>query len=239
MPRIRAKSRRTPKIVSKPATKPAPIAEPVAEAPVASSPSFDAYVLIDRSSSMGSKWDETLGSINTYVRDLHSAGVDGGITVALFDEHAGFRFDVIRTGQIRNWHNLSNYDGRPRGMTPLNDAIIKLVELSEKTRPERAAIVICTDGYENASRATRDQAKQALDRCRARGWEVLFLGADFDAIPQAISYGATLDKALNLSGGFYSAGTRSLASSTANYGICGQSISFNDADRAAAQGRSN
>jgi hypothetical protein len=47
-----------------------------------------------------------------------------------------------------------------------------------------------TDGLENASREfTHATAKALLDVCRAKNWQVIFLGADFDNAAQAASYG--------------------------------------------------
>jgi hypothetical protein len=75
-------------------------------------------------------------------------------------------------------------------MTPLLDAIVRTIALAEADNPDKAVIVIMTDGHENASReVTRDGVKVALDRVRARGWEVVFLGANFDNISDASSVG--------------------------------------------------
>jgi hypothetical protein len=76
-------------------------------------------------------------------------------------------------------------------MTPLNDAVGKLVNMARAANANKTAIVIMTDGHENASRElTTPQAKALLDECRAKGWQVVFLGADFDNAAQGASYGA-------------------------------------------------
>jgi hypothetical protein len=47
-----------------------------------------------------------------------------------------------------------------------------------------------TDGYDNSSKMTLEEANALLDECRARGWEVIFLGVGHDNTELAQSYGA-------------------------------------------------
>jgi hypothetical protein len=64
--------------------------------------------------------------------------------------------------------------------TPLFDAINMMGRELQALNPPRCSIVIITDGDENGSRhTTADQARAILDWCRAQGWQVTFLGADF------------------------------------------------------------
>src|SRR6202044_3378735 len=82
-------------------------------------------------------------------------------------------------------------DAEPRGMTPLNDAVGKIVALADAGNYDKVVIIIMTDEHENASRElTVQQAKSLLDKCRAKNWQVIFLGANFDNAHQATSYGA-------------------------------------------------
>jgi len=149
------------------------------------------FILLDRSGSMQDKWVESLSSINAYVKKLADDNVDTGVTLAVFDYHEGFKFDVIRDRIIpKTWHTVTDKDATPRGMTPLNDATGRIVSLAEAGNYDKVAIIIMTDGLENHSREmTVDQAKAALDRCRAKNWQVIFLGANFDNAKQAASYG--------------------------------------------------
>lgn len=234
MPRIKATiPRRSPK---QKAPKEAPrVRETAPDLPA----SIDVFVLVDRSGSMANKWTEALSSINAYVQGLKNANVEGGVTVALFDEHAGFRFDVIRNTSIRSYTDISTWEAYPRGGTPLYDAIGKIIELASKTRPQRAAIVIWTDGQENASRhSSRESTRNLLNTVREfSGWQVLFLGADFDAIPQADWLGIAQQNVLNMSAGHYGASTSSLIGSTQSYATRGVNMAFSDSDKLRAQGR--
>jgi len=100
------------------------------------------------------------------------------VTLALFDHHDGLKFDLLRRGvRAGGWTRVTEAEASPRGMTPPFDSIARIVSLAESDAPERGVIVIMTDGAENASReVTKQGARAALDRARARGWEVVFPG---------------------------------------------------------------
>jgi hypothetical protein len=198
------------------------------------------YVLLDRTGSMGGIWDEALGSVNAYV-DALSKPEDGSapdagekITLAVFDHHSVLHFDVIRNGvALADWKKVTNADATPRGMTPLFDAIARTVALAEADNPARAVIVVMTDGAENASKeVTKDGAKAALDRARARGWEVVFLGADFAKFDDADSVGVLRSKSMAMAPGAFETSMRSLASKSRKYYEHAESVDFNEADRA-------
>jgi hypothetical protein len=155
------------------------------------------FILLDRSSSMSSQWGEALAAVNRYVQKLAEDNVDTGVTLATFDLDCGkFAFNVIRDRIIpRTWHKVTDKDATPRGSTPLNDAIGEIVALANKGIPgsgqqyEKVAIIIMTDGEENASRELSGAAaKNLLEQCRQKGWHVVFLGANYDNMAQAQSY---------------------------------------------------
>lgn len=189
------------------------------------------FILLDRSGSMGgSLWTEALGAVNGYVKKLAEDGVDTGVTLAVFD---GTSFDVIRDRIIPStWHPVTNADAEPRGSTPLNDAVGKIVALADKGNYDKVAIIIMTDGHENASRElTVQQAKGLLDKCRAKNWQVIFLGANFDNASQAMSYGNLAAATVSMAPGNMRATMSSLSASRASYGVSGQSMSFTDEEK--------
>lgn len=155
------------------------------------------FVLLDRSGSMSDKWQETLSSINAYVKKLAEENVDTGVTLATFDLHEGFKYEVIRDRITpKTWQPVTETDAAPRGYTPLNDAIGKLVAQAKAgfngVQYDKVAIIIMTDGLENAStELSVAQAKALLEECRTKGWQVIFLGANYDNVAQAKSYGAS------------------------------------------------
>ena len=160
------------------------------------------FILLDRSGSMGgTMWTEALGAINGYVKKLADDNIDTGVTLAVFDSNEPFK--IIRDRITpKTWRPVTNDDAMPRGGTPLNDATNELIALAERGPPwggqyEKVAIVIMTDGNENASQeysarfGGTEKIKSRLDQCRARGWVVQMLGAGFDNQAQATAYGAT------------------------------------------------
>lgn len=90
----------------------------------------------------------------------------------------------------------------PRGMTALNDAILRGIEDNEKWLADnahwfdgRSLVVILTDGFENASKASTEEVKSRIAEKEAEGWEFLYLGANQDAF--AVGHGHYGIKAAN------------------------------------------
>lgn len=198
-----------------------------------------AYILLDRTGSMSNIWTEALGSVNAYV-DALTRPADGAkpsgddkVTLAVFDHHDGLKFDLLRRGvTAATWNKVTDDEASPRGMTPLFDAIARIVALAEGDAPQRAVIVIMTDGEENSSReVTKDGAKAALDRVRAKGWEVVFLGADFGKFADAESVGVIRSKAMAVSAGSMDLSMRKLASKSRKYFEAAEAMDFNAEDR--------
>ncbi len=149
------------------------------------------YILLDRSGSMVTQWSDAIGGVNAYVQGLakNDTTKDIFVTVAIFDT-AG-PFDVIRKNVPASaWDDIKSTEASPRGGTPLYDAVGRLVNTVEIDAPEKAAIVIMTDGQENASQEhNQESAKKLLDKCRDKGWQVLFLGSNFDNAAQGARLG--------------------------------------------------
>jgi hypothetical protein len=198
------------------------------------------FVLLDRSGSMGTIWDEALSSVNAYVKKLASDNVDTGVTLATFDTNANdsLAFEIIRDRITpQTWRPVSSAECEPRGLTPLNDATVRIVSLAEACNFDRVAIIIMTDGAENASRelpgyAGVVKAKAALDRCRAKGWQVIFLGANFDNASQGAMYGNAAHGTVCVDSANLQASGTTLASKRAVYGATGASMSFSDKEKA-------
>jgi hypothetical protein len=200
------------------------------------------YILLDRTGSMEGIWSEALGSVNAYAKEM--AEPDGGreiasrITLAVFDAQDGLQFDVIRKGVDANrWRSVTNDDASPRGMTPLYDAIGRIVTLAEFDKPEKAVIVIMTDGEENSSRElTNAGAKAALDRARKHGWEVVFLGAEFAKFDDAEAVGQTSSRNMAVAKDQLGNSMRGLAEKSKGYASgASPTVEFNEADRAQAK----
>jgi len=177
------------------------------------------YILLDRSGSMsGAKWDSSISSINEYVGTLRADGTKGKVTIAAFDgsgiNSAGWskrggaghlqtkenlNFTVLRDEKtISKFNNLKSSEIDPRGSTPLYDATAQLLNMAEENNGEKTIILIMTDGYENSSTIYNNQSiRDRLKTCERRGWEVVFLGAEFNNDKVAQDLGFKLDKVIN------------------------------------------
>lgn len=198
------------------------------------------YILLDRSGSMATNWVETIGSLNAYVEGLAAdkATKKAEVTVAAFDSAEPFK--VLREGVAASeWENIAIGEAAPRASTPLYDAIGKLTDVIRTAAPKKASIVIITDGMENASKEIRkDAAKAMLDELRGKGFDVVFIGADFDAFGQSADLGTKTGATLNMSAGNYGAAMRGLANRTSSYASTGIVPEFTDDDRKKAAGKS-
>jgi hypothetical protein len=200
-----------------------------------------AYILLDRSGSMQSLWVEALSSVNAYAKELASKtggnAVDSHITLAIFDGQEGLQFDVLRKKQpALHWEKVTDTEATPRGMTPLLDALGRIIALAETDNPDKAVIVVMTDGQENASReVTREGAKAALDRVKAKGWDAVFLGANFDNISDAGSVGVFAAQQMSMAPGTMNASMKRMAEKSREYFSTGKRHEFDDADRSVAQ----
>jgi hypothetical protein len=156
------------------------------------------YLLLDCSPSMieDDRRGKAFGGVNAYIRKLADAGVSTKITVAVF----GHDYEVIRKDMApTSCEPITNDDAALRGGTALNDAIGRLVAQAKTDNPDRAALVIMTDGEENCSKElSTGQAHALLTQCRLRGWQVLFVGIDHDNTALAQRYGATARQCISI-----------------------------------------
>lgn len=217
----------------------------IAAAPVLAKPtegSVNTYILLDRTGSMSNIWTEALGSVNAYADDLakESGGLKSSVTLAVFDYQDGMQFNVLRDHTVpQYWRNVTDAEASPRGMTPLYDAIGKMVSLAEHDDPQKAVLVIMTDGEENSSREfDQGQAKAALDRARAHGWQVVFLGAQFANFTDASGVGMAGSQTMAVDKSGLHTTMQRLAKKSADYYSAPASapapVTFDEEDRKAA-----
>jgi hypothetical protein len=208
------------------------------------------FILLDRSGSMSTRWTEALASVNAYVKQLADEKVDTGVTLAVFDSwgdmgtvatamSAPLAFQIIRDRIIPStWKPVSDLDATPRGGTPLNDATGKIVALANAGGYDKVALIIMTDGEENASKELSvAQAKKLLDDCRAKGWQVIFLGANFDNARQSTSYGNASHHTVSASAGNFVGTMTMTAGKRAAYGLTGEAMAYTDDEKRKAAGQ--
>ena len=215
---------------------------------------LSAFILLDRSSSMsGARWENAIASINKYVDTLKADKVEADITLAAFDYNEpftrawspgtikggiqmisvepvpiqdGLSFTVLRDkANIKKFKRLKADEVSPRGITPLYDATARLINMADSNNNEKTVIIIMTDGEENCSRHYNlASIRDRIAACTKRGWEVLFLGAEFNADHVATSYGLSASKVINTSLENTARSMEFYAKSSAMYSTSGAAI---------------
>lgn len=168
----------------------------------------DITIVLDRSGSMESIADDTIGSFNAFLKDQQKEPGQAQLSLVLFDHEYTPVHSAVPLASVPR---LTAATFQPRGSTALLDAIgrtilatgQRLSAMPELERPERVVFVIITDGQENSSREfTRERIFEMIAHQRdAYAWHFEFLGANQDAIQaaghigipaaDALTYGAT------------------------------------------------
>jgi uncharacterized protein YegL len=160
--------------------------------------------ILDKSGSMSGLESDTISGYNAMLSKQQKEPGEAIVTTVLFDDNYELLHDRINIKGIRPITEKEYYVG---GSTALLDAIGKTIQkvsnvqrhTSEDQRADKVVLVITTDGMENASReytagAIKKMVKQQKDKY---GWEVIFLGANIDAISAAERVGISADRAAN------------------------------------------
>lgn len=189
------------------------------------------YILVDGSGSMQDKWWDTLDAIEAYIQGVKSANIKSHCFLHTFDDVA---LDLIqRDVPIEGWVPLRTQPiGAYWGGTPLYDAIQLMATRLRDLDPPRASIVIVTDGQENASKfTTLPQAKALLDWMRAKGWQITFIGAEFNNSRQARELGANEFTSIGVQQRRLTDATTALAAKRARYGLYGEAMHYTEDEK--------
>lgn len=179
-------------------------------------------VILDRTGSMSSIREDTIGGFNSFLAQQQSATACTTLTLVQFDSQDPFEV-VHQFAPIAQVPPLTPETYVPRSQTPLHDAIgrgiidlgARLAALPAATRPERVVFVIVTDGHENASREfTGAQVRGMIETHRKAGWQFVFLSADETAI--ADGRGVNVDRDFSFAVAKNSAGSRRMWKAVAN-----------------------
>jgi hypothetical protein len=138
------------------------------------------FILLDGSGSMETNWWPMMDAIQAYVDTLKRNGTDTYLTLSVF---SGEDLDMDqRNCRIADWESLlRNPAVSTWGGTPLYDAINVMSRRLRDEDPKRCSITIVTDGDENGSRFTQlPMARQLIEWLKAKGWQVTFIGCDWD-----------------------------------------------------------
>lgn len=189
------------------------------------------YILLDGSSSMAERWWESLDAIDAYIASARSSGVKSHVTLTIFDS---CDLELLaRDEPMETWTPLCDASvGSHGGSTPLYDAINVLGRKIQADNPSRAAITIVTDGEENGSRfTTLDQAKAILNWLRSRGYQVTFVGCDFDNSELAKALGSSASAAIGVRKERLTDATKALGEKRARYQHSGEPMHYSENER--------
>lgn len=189
------------------------------------------YILLDGSSSMISKWWPSLDAIDTLVATLQEANLNSQVIISTFDS---VNINMIqRDCTLSAWTTCSHSPLTAHwGATPLYDAINTMGRALRDLDPPKCSIVIITDGEENSSKyTTLAQAKAILDWCRAKGYQVTFIGCDFNNARQAAALGANTSNSIGVDKKLLSDAAKNLGAKRAAYGLQGTPINFSPSEQ--------
>jgi len=147
--------------------------------------------VLDRSGSMSIVRDETIRSFNKYVQELkEDKCTDYVLSMSVFNHNYKRLFEKKPINEVPDLTQEA-YD--PDGMTALNDAVGKTVNLiGEVSTDTKVMVAVLTDGHENASREFINNAsiqKLIAEKSALPNWTFVFLGTEADAWDAGVALG--------------------------------------------------
>jgi hypothetical protein len=166
----------------------------VTEEIVSSNEKTHIICILDRSGSMSSIMDDSIGGFNTFLKKQKELPDEATITIALFDDKYELIYDNV---DIKKAEELTKKDWYPRGTTALYDAIGKTINSEKqnfiklgKEAPAKVLVCVVTDGHENASHEYNlETIKKLIKSCEEDDWNFIYLAANQDAFSVGTSFG--------------------------------------------------
>ncbi|CAL6049496.1 von_Willebrand factor type A domain-containing protein [Hexamita inflata] len=165
----------------------------------------DVIAILDQSGSMQSIASDTIGGFNSYLSELQKQDLTINLTLVLFSTDSKI---VWENKDVKTCEQLTNEIYRPSGGTALRDALGKAIEnakirvqnLSTEQKPGKVSFFISTDGEENSSRKySEQQVKKMVEECtKEYQWEFIFAGANIDAFAAGQSLGFKKENIANI-----------------------------------------
>ena len=153
----------------------------------------------------------------------------------------------LKSLDIENVKQLNKWDLKPRGQTALLDAMGNTIthfinkKMANPESFDSCIIYVATDGMENASkRYDNNKIKNLISEAKKYNIELLYLGANQDAIYEASKFGLNREQAMNYNetGETIEAAYRAAASAAKRL-RSGDPIGFLPAERSKSQPSSN
>jgi uncharacterized protein YegL len=158
--------------------------------------------VIDKSGSMSHLTNDTIGGFNGFIASQKALEGKATLTTVLFDT----TWKLLHDGaDIQEVTEMTSTDYVAGGGTAMLDAIGDIInrvqdrhdELGAE-KPEKVLLIITTDGEENSSRKfTKNQIEKMIKhQTNGHGWEVMFLGANMDAVKEAEGIGIATNRSV-------------------------------------------
>ena len=149
------------------------------------------HLVLDQSGSMAQMNSEVYAGAREIVSECPD---DSRIALTVFNHEVRVSTQMSKDDALRALHPAT-----VSGTTALRDAIFNALTI-EESEPRRATtVVVLTDGFDNASKKSVEDVRNAVERVQARGWRVIFMGCDQNAITTASSFGIAAERALTFS----------------------------------------
>lgn len=214
----------------------------------------DITVVLDRSGSMESMRQGAIDGYNSFIAEQKKLPYGAVLTLVQFDHE----YEVVFSARdIREVPPLTVDTYAPRGGTALRDAMVRAVAEAEKRlngyqvpvigenrteREERQMIfVVITDGEDTSSKEVSPTAvADAMKGAKSRGWEVVLIGANMDAIAAGKDFGvrSTGYQQGNIGGALRAAsayvGSSRMVKNSADKGLVMRALAVNEAVLASA-----
>jgi uncharacterized protein YegL len=202
---------------------------------------LNVVVVLDRSGSMQGSEHAAVGALNHYFASLRDdATCDAFVTLLMFDS---LSIDTVFSAVPCAHAHFGIEQFQPRGTTPLLDAVGAGVNVLDRlvADQELAALVVVTDGHENASRHYTFQKINELltHRQKEKKWLVLFLGADIDAWAQGHALGMHAGRSMSIDRARMADAMDVVGAATRRYTSMGDPVAadFSVAERKRVQGK--
>jgi hypothetical protein len=185
--------------------------------------------LLDRSGSMESCWDDTIGGYNALIKEQAAFG--GTMTLVQFDHEYIVTYENKPIGEVEP---LTRETYTPRGATALLDAIGQAIK--ESKGGASTTFIILTDGMENASKKyTKAHIKDLIFERQKDGWQFLYLGANQDAFAEAGSMGIAPTCTMNYDANRTPDAFRHLSAALSQQASCGAPLNISQSSPATLQ----
>lgn len=150
----------------------------------------------DETGSMMSIEKETIDAFNEYFNTLKKEkgiGEVEALVIQFSDNQPEEKVRVLHSGGLDQVPKLSRRNFKPRGVTPLLDAVGTAIKQAEAKKADRYLVIVQTDGIENASRDFdyEQVSKLVKKKDKSKNWTFVFLGAGIEGwAGQAKRFGA-------------------------------------------------